>query len=71
MFMKQFSVHLTLELGRDVLFQDLDVTWLKNPIEDLGKFADKYFVQIQDDGARNERFQPYFVRMNNLDEGWR
>lgn len=61
MFMKQFSVHLALELKRDVLFQDLDVTWLKNPMEDLAKSSEMFDVQIQDDGARNERFQPYWA----------
>ena len=34
MFMKQFCVSVALETGHDVLFQDLDITWLHDPRKD-------------------------------------
>jgi len=73
MFAKVLCVQLVNELGYDLLFQDADVVWYKNPLdyfhdESLAKF-DIYF---QDDGSRQERYAPYsansgfyFVRSND------
>ena len=62
MFAKVVPVQLLNMLGYDVLFQDVDVVWNKNP---LTVFHDKssklydYDILFQDDGARNVRFAPY------------
>jgi len=73
MLAKVLSVQLVNELGYDLLFQDVDVVWYKNPLdyfhdESLPEF-DMYF---QDDGSRQERFAPYsansgfyYVRSND------
>ncbi|KAL7543831.1 hypothetical protein ACHAWF_007465, partial [Thalassiosira exigua] len=61
MFAKVLCVQLVNELGYDLLFQDADVVWYKDPVEyfrdetSLPKF-DLYF---QDDGSRQERYAPY------------
>eukprot|EP00040_Diaphanoeca_grandis_P029663 m.174111 g.174111 ORF g.174111 m.174111 type:complete len:530 (-) comp31753_c0_seq1:392-1981(-) len=59
MFMKQYSVQLALETGYDVLFQDVDVTWLSNPIPDLQARSQHFHVQFQNDGSCSKRFSPY------------
>lgn len=41
-YMKQFSTYLALLLGWDVLFQDADVTWPKDPFPALLAGRDKY-----------------------------
>jgi hypothetical protein len=61
MMAKIYSVHLVNTLGYDVLFQDVDIVWYKNPLsffespEESGDF-DIYF---QDDGAHTDRYAPY------------
>lgn len=72
MMAKAYCVHLVNALGYDLLFQDVDVVWYKDPVEyfeseDSGNF-DFYF---QDDGAHSKRYAPYspnsglyFVRNN-------
>ena len=60
-FMKMFSVAVALETGHDVLFQDLDVTWLSNPMAELQAKRDFFHAQFQDDNSRQERFAPYFA----------
>lgn len=59
---KVFCVHMVNMLGYDVLFQDVDVIWYKNPLEffhnessSVGGF-DAYF---QDDGNRGLYYAPY------------
>ena len=72
MFAKVLCVQLVNELGYDVLFQDADVVWYKNPLD---YFHDKsltpFDIYFQDDGSRAERYAPYsansgfyFVRSN-------
>mmetsp|Transcript_26824 Transcript_26824/g.61236 ORF Transcript_26824/g.61236 Transcript_26824/m.61236 type:complete len:659 (+) Transcript_26824:249-2225(+) len=73
MFSKVVCVQLVNELGYDVLFQDVDLVWFKDPLtyfhnESLPQF-DMYF---QDDGSRQERYSPlsantgfYYVRSNS------
>eukprot|EP00035_Acanthoeca_spectabilis_P006698 m.128023 g.128023 ORF g.128023 m.128023 type:complete len:602 (-) comp13618_c0_seq1:52-1857(-) len=60
-YMKQFSTYLALLLGWDVLFQDADVTWPKDPFPALLAGRDKYHAQFMDDGARTFRFAPFFA----------
>eukprot|EP00536_Pseudo-nitzschia_multiseries_P008843 jgi/Psemu1/257608/estExt_Genewise1Plus.C_2320028 len=74
MMAKVYCVHLVISLGYDVLFQDVDVVWHKNPLEYLEVEESKEWDMIfQDDGSRQVRYQPYspntgfyFVRNNEL-----
>lgn len=60
MMAKVYCVHLVLQLGYDVLFQDVDVVWQKNPLEYLETEESKEWDMIfQDDGSRQVRYQPY------------
>eukprot|EP00040_Diaphanoeca_grandis_P019412 m.102551 g.102551 ORF g.102551 m.102551 type:complete len:565 (+) comp27411_c0_seq3:198-1892(+) len=61
MLLKQLSVHLTLDTGYDVLFQDVDITWLSNPTENLFAHSEYFDVMFQDDGSRAERFEPFYA----------
>lgn len=58
MMAKLYSVHLISQLGYDLLFQDVDVMWYRNPLPFFSNFS-QFDVIVQDDGARNIRFQPY------------
>lgn len=76
MMAKVYCVHLITVLGYDLLFQDVDMIWRRNPLDyfyspESGDF-DIYF---QDDGARSPRYAPYspntgfyFVRNNDRTE---
>eukprot|EP00038_Savillea_parva_P010583 m.191286 g.191286 ORF g.191286 m.191286 type:complete len:561 (+) comp18301_c0_seq1:273-1955(+) len=61
MMLKQFSVYLALLCGYDVLFQDVDLTWRKDPVPALREQAKFFHVQFMDDGARNFLNSPFFV----------
>lgn len=61
MNMKQFCVYITLLTGHDVLFQDVDVFWLKDPIPGLQAQSMFHHFQFMDDGARTFRFAPLFA----------
>ena len=52
------SVYIANYAGFNVLFQDTDLVWFKNPIP----FFDSHPVDssFMDDGARSPRFAPYF-----------
>lgn len=62
MWSKVVTVQLINRLGHDVLFQDVDLVWYKNPLE---FFHDKqnplypFDILFQDDGARSLRYAPY------------
>lgn len=62
MYAKVVTVQLINMLGHDVLFQDVDLVWFKNP---LAFFHDKanplyeFDMLFQDDGARSLRYAPY------------
>ena len=59
MWFKTTSVFLAIEAGYDVLFQDVDLVWMKDPIPYLrGLNAD---ISFMDDGARTPRYTPFFV----------
>ena len=60
MMAKVICVQLVNELGYDMLFQDVDVIWYKNPLSYFHdeKHAD-FDVYFQDDGNRQERYAPY------------
>ena len=62
MFAKVVPVQLLNMMGYDVLFQDVDVVWWKNPLEVFHDKKSKLFdfdILFQDDGARTVRFAPY------------
>lgn len=59
MWLKTTSVYIALKAGFDVIFQDADLVWLKDPVPHLKKAVRD--VAFMDDGARTPRFTPYFV----------
>mmetsp|Transcript_14946 Transcript_14946/g.24315 ORF Transcript_14946/g.24315 Transcript_14946/m.24315 type:complete len:299 (+) Transcript_14946:229-1125(+) len=62
MMAKVICVHLVSELGYDLLFQDVDVIWFKDPMKffhDSESAIANYDVYFQDDGNRQERYAPY------------
>jgi len=74
MYAKVISVQLVNELGYDLLFQDVDIVWYKNPLDYFhDKSLPEFDVYFQDDGSRQERYAPYsansgfyYVRSNDL-----
>merc|ERR1719221_2325385 len=73
MMAKVICVQLVVDLGYDVLFQDVDLVWLKDPRKyfERPKSGD-FDVYFQDDGSRQERYTPYsansgfyFIRNND------
>jgi len=72
MLAKVLCVHLVNDLGYDLLFQDVDVSWYKNPFDFFHSDDNGFDVYFQDDGNRQQRFAPYsansgfyFVRSND------
>ena len=60
MMAKVYCVHLVINLGYDVLFQDVDVVWKKNPLEYLvSEESNEWDMIFQDDGSRQPRYSPY------------
>eukprot|EP00934_Nitzschia_sp_Nitz4_P005090 Nitzschia sp. Nitz4//scaffold12_size214221//128194//130007//NITZ4_001509-RA/size214221-augustus-gene-0.30-mRNA-1//-1//CDS//3329535047//5080//frame0 len=60
MMAKVYCVHMVLMLGYNVLFQDVDVVWYKNPLPYLeSPELEKWDLMFQDDGARSHRYAPY------------
>jgi len=75
MMAKAYCVHLVNSLGYDLLFQDVDVVWNKNPLDYFYDPAlagsTEFDIYFQDDGAHSPRYAPYspntgfyFVRAN-------
>lgn len=71
MYTKAVAVQLVNWLGYNVLFQDVDVVWYKNPLDFLRSSHTDYDVLFQEDGARSVRYAPYsansgfyFIRYN-------
>jgi hypothetical protein len=62
MFAKVVCVQMINHLGYDLLFQDVDVVWNKNPLEYFhnpdSKMKD-FDIYFQDDGAHSRRYAPY------------
>eukprot|EP00607_Mallomonas_marina_P007308 CAMPEP_0182418196 /NCGR_PEP_ID=MMETSP1167-20130531/2668_1 /TAXON_ID=2988 /ORGANISM="Mallomonas Sp, Strain CCMP3275" /LENGTH=466 /DNA_ID=CAMNT_0024592271 /DNA_START=567 /DNA_END=1964 /DNA_ORIENTATION=- len=59
MWLKVTSVYLSLVAGFDVLFQDADLVWMKDPRPMLQ--ATSHDAVFMDDGARTPRFTPFFA----------
>jgi len=56
MWLKISPVYLVHRMGFNVLFQDADMIWFKDPLPYLAE--QPYDVIFQDDGARNDRYSP-------------
>lgn len=61
MWAKVVAVHMVAMLGYDVLFQDVDVVWYKDPLPFLQNNHQDFDLVFQDDGARTVRYAPYFA----------
>eukprot|EP00037_Helgoeca_nana_P037370 m.15793 g.15793 ORF g.15793 m.15793 type:complete len:582 (-) comp8782_c0_seq1:49-1794(-) len=61
MMLKQFAVYVALLCRYDVLFQDVDLTWSRNPIPTLRAESEFFHGQFMDDGARNFLNAPYMA----------
>jgi len=62
MYPKVIGVQIVNKLGYDVLFQDVDIVWYKDPLvafHDTNSPLHKFDVLFQDDGARSMRYAPY------------
>ena len=72
MVSKVICVQLVNMLGYDVLFQDVDIVWWRDPMEYFkGLQNDNFDIYFQDDGAYQVRYAPlsansgfYFIRNN-------
>jgi hypothetical protein len=75
MFAKVVCVQLINHMGYDLLFQDVDVVWYRNPLEYFHDTTNPYHnfdMYFQDDGAHSPRYAPYsansgfyYVRSND------
>ena len=75
MFAKVVCVHMVALLGYDILFQDVDIVWYKNPLDYFHNQTSQisnFDVYFQDDGAHSLRYAPfsansgfYYVRNND------
>uniref|UniRef100_A0A7S0C9L0 Nucleotide-diphospho-sugar transferase domain-containing protein n=1 Tax=Proboscia inermis TaxID=420281 RepID=A0A7S0C9L0_9STRA len=62
MYAKVIPVQLINMLGYDVLFQDVDIIWYKDPLllfHDESSPVAEFDMMFQDDGARSVRYAPY------------
>eukprot|EP00550_Attheya_septentrionalis_P001886 CAMPEP_0198286182 /NCGR_PEP_ID=MMETSP1449-20131203/5324_1 /TAXON_ID=420275 /ORGANISM="Attheya septentrionalis, Strain CCMP2084" /LENGTH=575 /DNA_ID=CAMNT_0043983841 /DNA_START=141 /DNA_END=1868 /DNA_ORIENTATION=- len=61
MFAKILCVRTINMLGYNLLFQDVDVVWYRNPLElfQNNTNTNNFDIIFQDDGARSFRFAPY------------
>jgi hypothetical protein len=78
MMAKLYCVHMINLLGYNLLFQDVDVIWYRNPLGFFSNTTSPYYdydIYFQDDGARTVRYGPYspnsgfyYVRYNDRTE---
>lgn len=70
MWYKAFSLWLGLKLGYNVLFQDVDLVWFKNPLEYFHRHRNKslsstnpieFTAYFSDDGQRSIRYTPFYA----------
>jgi hypothetical protein len=64
MWYKTFSTYLLLRLGYNVLFQDVDVVWFRDPfryITQLTKVKPRIDAFFSDDGQRTLRYSPFYA----------
>jgi hypothetical protein len=75
LFAKVVSVQIINYMGYDLLFQDVDIHWYKNPLlafHNASNPLSKFDILLQDDGSRSLRYAPYcansgfyYVRYND------
>lgn len=74
---KVYCVHMISSLGYDLLFQDVDVVWYRNPTTYFQNttLSGDFDIYFQDDGAHSPRYRPYspnsgfyYVRHNERTE---
>lgn len=59
MWFKTTSVYLALQAGFNVLFQDVDLVWLRDPFRFLLDLQQD--MVFMDDGQKSPRYTPYFT----------
>jgi hypothetical protein len=60
MLAKVYCVHLVLNSGYNVLFQDVDIVWHQNPLQYFeSNGVDGWDMMFQDDGNRQDRYAPF------------
>ena len=59
MWFKVTSVYLALATGFNVLFQDVDLVWMKNPFQYLMDLP--HDIIFMDDGQISPRYSPFYV----------
>jgi len=60
MMAKVYCVHLVISCGYNVLFQDVDMVWYRDPLPYLeSKELSQWDMMFQDDGGRSNRYAPY------------
>jgi hypothetical protein len=59
MMAKVLCVQLVSYLGYSFLFQDVDIVWLKHPLEFFRQDQGDFDVYFQDDGGHSLRYAPY------------
>ena len=62
MMAKVMCVQMVSSLGYNILFQDVDIVWYKNPIpffEDKNTNLQNFDMMFQDDGGHSVRYAPY------------
>lgn len=71
MMAKVICVQMVSALKYNLLFQDVDIVWYKNPLDYFKNTKDDFDVYFQDDGGHTVRYAPYsansgfyFVRYN-------
>ena len=64
MMVKLYAVHLIMHSGYNVLFQDVDIIWYRNPVSWLENFAssNNWDMLFQDDGSRSMRYAPVSLK---------
>lgn len=67
MMAKVYCVHLILSTGYNVLFQDVDLVWYKNPLPYLESAElSEWDMMFQDDGNRQARYAPFSPNSGKL-----
>ena len=59
MMAKIFCVHMVSRLQYNILFQDVDIVWYKNPIDYFESNHMGFDLLFQDDGGHSVRYAPY------------
>ncbi len=66
MWYKAFSVYLTLRQGVNILFQDVDLVWFRDPFPYFHSFIAQHpnletLAFFSDDGQRSKRYTPFYA----------